>query len=123
MRGCKIHIKLLSLISLLFCAQVKSDDCAELIDKYDKKYKLVHLTAAEQRVVFIEENIKIVLLNSGDNLFEEWNLLQVLTDRAVFSCNNNRSVNIVLYKHEDSDGRGPALIDVTHSESVYIGMD
>jgi len=119
----KTHMTLMLLVSLLYCAQVKSDNCVGLIDQYVKKYKLVHLTAAEQRLVFIEDDIYSLLLNSGDSLFEEWTLQHVLTDRAVFTCNKNRSVYIVLYRHEAPDGRLPAVIDVTHSESVYTGLE
>jgi len=116
-------MKLLLLMSLLYCAQVKADDCVGLIVQYDKKYKLVQLTAAEQRLVFIEDDINTLLLNSGDHLFEEWTLQQVLSDRAVFKCNKNRAVNIIVYKHEAPAGRVPAVIAVTHSESVYTGLE
>lgn len=117
-----MKIKPLFLVFLLLGSSGRAEECGEYVDQYNKKYKLAQLTTAEQRLVLIENDKNIVLLNLGEALFDQWTLRMVMNESAVFSCKSNHAVNIIIHKHVLNRPRPPDVIDVYHTPPDYLGL-
>ena len=96
--------------------------CGNLTERFDQEYKLSHLAAAEQRIVLINSDNNPYLLELGELLFDDWLLEHVMYDQAVFMCNSNKTVRIIVHKFESSSPRPPDIIKNYEAQPVYKGL-